>query len=190
MRNLDMSPFDEKTHIAIENSGNLRESIDYLKFGVEQGSAYAQHKLGCAYQAGEGVLQDLEMAKMLYVDSLSLGNSLSAYNLGNIYLYENAVSAAVETLRRGADFDEPCSMSLLGRLITSDPNYLPIFAEGKRFLVRASAMGSIRSERQLLSLAVCKSRNPFAWILYFFRIIFLSLKAGILVAISGTDAIF
>jgi uncharacterized protein len=60
-------------------------AISELRARAEGGDAAAQHKLGVAYNAGEGVPRDLAQAVAWYRKAAEQGHPTAQYNLGAMY---------------------------------------------------------------------------------------------------------
>ena len=67
------------------------EAVRWYRLAAEQGIASAQHNLGVAYDAGEGVPQDHSEAVRWYRLAAEQGSARAHFNLGRLYAYGQGV---------------------------------------------------------------------------------------------------
>ncbi|RAP28943.1 hypothetical protein DID78_04400 [Candidatus Marinamargulisbacteria bacterium SCGC AG-343-D04] len=84
---------------------NHEEAVKWFQKAANQGdvyskySVYSHYSLGCMYQEGKGVDQDLNEAVRLYTLAADQGNAPAQYNLG--WMYEN-VRGVNESFQKAA----------------------------------------------------------------------------------------
>lgn len=103
---------------------DIKKVIDILKFletKIEHSKVY--HKLGYFYEMGLGVEKNYEKSIDYYKRALKIGDTLSAYNLGMLFLKKGNKEDSLKYLKRAEKFGYVQALNSLGRFYEEEHNY-------------------------------------------------------------------
>lgn len=124
-----------------------------LRFAAEQGGADAQHRLGQAYQAGDGLKQDAEAALMWYRLAAEQGHAPAQNDIGNAYANGMGVAEdygeAVRWFRLAAEVGYPVAQTNLGLAYSNGVGVERSSEEAVRWFTLAAEQGHFLSQHHL-----------------------------------------
>lgn len=103
---------------------DIKKAIDILKFletKIEHSKVY--QKLGYFYEMGLGVEKNYEYSINYYQKALKIGDKLSAYNLGMLFLKKNNKKEALRYLKLAEGFGFIQALNSLGRFHEEEGHY-------------------------------------------------------------------
>jgi TPR repeat protein len=133
------------------NEGNYSEAFTLLKQLYSEGYQNSEIpiRLAWCYQTGNGVEQDINIAKLIYQKASDAGDALADFYLGTIFKNERNWKKSEYYFKKSADAGNVSSMYWLGALYAS-PNELGKNLElSYYYLSQASEKGHVFAKRDI-----------------------------------------
>ncbi|MBP3298155.1 MAG: SEL1-like repeat protein [Muribaculaceae bacterium] len=135
------------------NSKQYDKAVPIYRELAEQGDAWAQYRLGCCYDNGQGVAQSWTEAVKWYRKSAEQGNASAQYNLGVCYEngkgVEQSYAEAVKWYRKSAEQGKVSAQYNLGWCYENGEGVTQSYAEAVKWYRKSAEQGHAGAQNKL-----------------------------------------